>query len=136
MESTIIGELHCIHSVIKFILFFVKLQVPLVLTAEYQYFQILTDQNMEDSDVVPAPKLIEVFFQNCKGRVDHWVEPYLRLTIDRLHRTEKPYLKCLLLQVVRFTPLVFICLEHGNSNQLTCLIVVMLYYFVPMSLAF
>ncbi|KAK3145078.1 hypothetical protein QOZ80_4AG0322730 [Eleusine coracana subsp. coracana] len=61
---------------------------------------ILTDQNMEDSDVVPAPKLIEVFFQNCKGRVDHWVEPYLRLTIDRLRRTEKPYLKCLLLQVI------------------------------------
>ncbi|GJN11878.1 hypothetical protein PR202_ga30113 [Eleusine coracana subsp. coracana] len=65
---------------------------------------ILTDQNMEDSDVVPAPKLIEVFFQNCKGRVDHWVEPYLRLTIDRLRRTEKPYLKCLLLQVVRCQP--------------------------------
>jgi hypothetical protein len=60
----------------------------------------MTDQNMEDSDIVPAPKLLEVFFQNCKGQVDHWVEPYLRLTIDRLRRTEKPYLKSLLLQVV------------------------------------
>jgi len=58
---------------------------------------------MEDSDIVPAPKLIEVFFQNCKSQVDHWVEPYLRLTIDRLRRTEKPYLKSLLLQVVRNT---------------------------------
>nr|CAB3486686.1 unnamed protein product [Digitaria exilis] len=66
---------------------------------------IMTDQNMEDSEIVPAPKLIEVFFQNCKGQVDHWVEPYLRLTIDRLRRTEKPYLKSLLLQVVRTTTL-------------------------------
>uniref|UniRef100_A0ACD5U9N1 Uncharacterized protein n=1 Tax=Avena sativa TaxID=4498 RepID=A0ACD5U9N1_AVESA len=62
---------------------------------------VMTDQNMEDSDILPAPKLIEVFFQNCKGQVDHWVEPYLRLTIDRLRRAEKPYLKCLLVQVVR-----------------------------------
>ncbi|VAH31486.1 unnamed protein product [Triticum turgidum subsp. durum] len=61
---------------------------------------VMTDQNMEDSDIVPAPKLIEVFFQNCKGQVDHWVEPYLRLTIDRLRRAEKPYLKSLLVQVI------------------------------------
>ncbi|KAM0916061.1 hypothetical protein ACQ4PT_010415 [Festuca glaucescens] len=61
---------------------------------------VMTDQNMEDSDILPAPKLIEVFFQNCKGQVDHWVEPYLRLTIDRLRRAEKPYLKCLLVQVI------------------------------------
>jgi hypothetical protein len=61
---------------------------------------VMADQNMEDSDILPAPKLIEVFFQNCKGQVDHWVEPYLRLTIDRLRRAEKPYLKCLLVQVI------------------------------------
>ncbi|WVZ84840.1 hypothetical protein U9M48_031827 [Paspalum notatum var. saurae] len=64
---------------------------------------IMADQNMEDSDIVPAPKLIEVFFQNCKGQVDHWVEPYLRLSIDRLRRTEKPYLKNLFLQVIANT---------------------------------
>lgn len=56
---------------------------------------------MEDSDIEPAPKLIEVVFQNCKGNVDQWVEPYLSLTIDRLRRAHKPYLKCLLVQVVR-----------------------------------
>jgi importin-7 len=55
---------------------------------------------MEDSDIEPAPKLIEVFFQNCKGSVDRWVEPYLMITIERLQRTQKPYLKCLLIQVV------------------------------------
>lgn len=63
--------------------------------------QIMSDKNMEDNDIEPAPKLIEVVFQNCKGQVDQWVEPYLRITIDRLRRAEKPYLKCLLIQVVR-----------------------------------
>ncbi|EEC73155.1 hypothetical protein OsI_07188 [Oryza sativa Indica Group] len=61
---------------------------------------IMMDQNMEDSDIEPAPKLIEVVFQNCKGNVDQWVEPYLSLTIDRLRRAHKPYLKCLLVQVI------------------------------------
>ncbi|GAB2226832.1 hypothetical protein Droror1_Dr00008623 [Drosera rotundifolia] len=61
---------------------------------------IMADQNLEDGDIEPAPKLIEVLFQNCKGQVDHWVEPYLRISIERLRRTEKPYLKGLLVQVV------------------------------------
>ncbi|CAD5166944.1 unnamed protein product [Musa acuminata subsp. malaccensis] len=61
---------------------------------------IMSDRKMEDSDIEPAPKLIEVVFQNCKGQVDHWVEPYLRITIDRLHRTKKPYMKCLLMLVI------------------------------------
>ncbi|KAI9080651.1 hypothetical protein K1719_037408 [Acacia pycnantha] len=61
---------------------------------------IMADKNMEDSDIEPAPKLIEVVFQNCRGQVDHWVEPYLRITIERLRRTEKSYLKCLLIQVI------------------------------------
>jgi hypothetical protein len=56
---------------------------------------------MEDNDIVPAPKLIEVVFQNCRGQVDHWVEPYLRITVERLNRTEKTYLKCLFMQLVR-----------------------------------
>ncbi|GMH22887.1 hypothetical protein Nepgr_024730 [Nepenthes gracilis] len=61
---------------------------------------VMADKNLEDSDIEPAPKLIEVVFQNCKGQVDHWVEPYLKITVERLHRTEKPYLKCLLIQVI------------------------------------
>lgn len=59
------------------------------------------DKNLEDNDIEPAPKLIEVVFQNCKGQVDHWVEPYIRVTVERLRVTERPYLKCLLMQVVR-----------------------------------
>ncbi|KAM7261408.1 hypothetical protein ACFE04_008775 [Oxalis oulophora] len=61
---------------------------------------IMADKNLEDNDIQPAPKLIQVVFQNCRGQVDHWVEPYLRITVERLHRTEKSYLKCLLLQVI------------------------------------
>ncbi|KAF8079661.1 hypothetical protein N665_1010s0008 [Sinapis alba] len=61
---------------------------------------LMTDRNIEDSDIEAAPKLIEVIFQNCKGQVDQWIEPYLRLTIDRLQRAETSYLKSLLIQVV------------------------------------
>ncbi|KAE8714491.1 Importin beta-like SAD2 [Hibiscus syriacus] len=61
---------------------------------------IMADKNLEDNDIEPAPKLIEVVFQNCRGQVDHWVEPYLRITLDRLQRTEKSQLKCLLVQVI------------------------------------
>ncbi|XP_062219051.1 importin beta-like SAD2 [Phragmites australis] len=61
---------------------------------------IMRDENMEDSDIEPAPKLIEVVFQNCKGNVDQWVDHYLMITIERLRRAQKPYLKCLLVQVI------------------------------------
>ncbi|KAG9152610.1 hypothetical protein Leryth_025981 [Lithospermum erythrorhizon] len=61
---------------------------------------IMADKNFEDGDIEPAPKLIEAVFQSCKGRVDQWIEPYIRISVERLRRTEKPYLKCLLLQVV------------------------------------
>nr|CAD1836507.1 unnamed protein product [Ananas comosus var. bracteatus] len=61
---------------------------------------IITDKNLNDDDIEPAPKLIAAVLQNCNGHVDHWIQPYLIVTIDRLHRTEKPYLKCLLVQVL------------------------------------
>jgi hypothetical protein len=61
---------------------------------------IMADKDMEDNDIVPAPKLIEVVFQNCRGQVDHWVEPYLRITVERLNRTQKTYLKCLFMQLI------------------------------------
>ncbi|XP_042430616.1 importin beta-like SAD2 isoform X1 [Zingiber officinale] len=61
---------------------------------------IMSDRIMDDSDIEPAPKLIEVVFQNCKGQVDHWVEPYLKITIDRLSRAQKPHFKCLMIQII------------------------------------
>ncbi|XP_047315810.1 importin beta-like SAD2 [Impatiens glandulifera] len=61
---------------------------------------VMADKNLEDGDIEPAPKLIQVLFQNCKGQVDQWVEPYLKITIERLQRSEKQHFKCLLVQVV------------------------------------
>ncbi|KAK1425494.1 hypothetical protein QVD17_20846 [Tagetes erecta] len=61
---------------------------------------IMNDKNLEDNDIEPAPKLIAVVLQNCRGQVDPWVEPYIRITVERLHRTERPFLKCLLMQVI------------------------------------
>lgn len=65
--------------------------------------QIMGDKNFEDGQIEPAPKLIEALFHNCKGQVDHWVEAYIRVSIERLRRAEKPYLKCLLVQVVGYS---------------------------------
>lgn len=73
--------------------------------------QIMADKNMEDSDIEPAPKLIQVVFQNCRGQVDQWVEPYLRISVERLRRAEKSYLKCLLIQVVSSQLLTFMFLD-------------------------
>lgn len=75
----------------------------------FPLLQLMTDRNIEDSDIESAPKLIEVVFQNCKGQVDQWVEPYLRLTIDRLQRAETSYLKSLLIQVVRTVGVLTCC---------------------------
>ena len=63
-------------------------------------FSVMTDKNIEDHDIVPAPKFIEAVLQNCKGQVDQWVEPYLRIIINRLRRTEKKYLKELLIELI------------------------------------
>lgn len=61
----------------------------------------MSDENVDDYVIVPAAKIINVLFRNCNGRMSHWVEPYLRLTVSWLHRTEKPYLEHLLVEVVR-----------------------------------
>nr|XP_043623852.1 importin beta-like SAD2 isoform X1 [Erigeron canadensis] len=61
---------------------------------------VMNDKNLEDNDIEPAPKLIAVVLQNCRGQVDPWVEPYIRLTVERLRRAERPFLKCLLMEVI------------------------------------
>ncbi|KAH7428022.1 hypothetical protein KP509_10G071600 [Ceratopteris richardii] len=62
--------------------------------------RVFVDNNFEDHDIEPAPKLIEAVLQNCRDRVDEWVEPYLKISIERLRRTQKGYLKDLLVGVV------------------------------------
>jgi hypothetical protein len=66
------------------------------------WWQLLADEKLEDSDIESAPKLIEAVLQNCRGRVDQWLEPYLRISIERLRKTKKNYLKDLLVNVVGY----------------------------------
>lgn len=92
----------------------------------------MADKNLEDGDIEPAPKLIQVVFQNCKGQVDQWIEPYLRITIERLQRTEKSYLKCLLMQVVRVEDLgqftiVNKLLCNAHTSQTFSLVILLCY---------
>ncbi|KAG6549125.1 hypothetical protein Mapa_009351 [Marchantia paleacea] len=61
---------------------------------------VMADEKLEDRDIEPAPKLIEAVLQNCRGRVDEWLEPYLRISLERLRKTKKNYLKDLLMEVV------------------------------------
>lgn len=53
----------------------------------------LSDPELEESDVQAAPKLMEVVLQNCKGRVDQVVGPYLALALRRLPVAETAYMK-------------------------------------------
>ncbi|KAH0918937.1 LOW QUALITY PROTEIN: hypothetical protein HID58_026597 [Brassica napus] len=63
----------------------------------------MANKNIDESDLVPAPKLIGIVLQTCKGQVDMWVEPYLRITLDRLRGAEKSSFKCLLIEVIANT---------------------------------
>ncbi|CAN6829095.1 unnamed protein product [Brassica oleracea] len=61
---------------------------------------LMANKNIDDSDLEPAPKLLGIVLQTCKGHVDQCVEPYLRITLDRLRGAEKSSFKCLLIEVV------------------------------------
>ncbi|CAH8310505.1 unnamed protein product [Eruca vesicaria subsp. sativa] len=60
----------------------------------------MANKNIDESDLVPAPKLKGIVLQTCKGQVDQWVEPYLRIALDRLRGAEKLSFKCLLIEVI------------------------------------
>eukprot|EP00850_Spirogloea_muscicola_P013908 SM000097S24761 [mRNA] locus=s97:152586:160145:+ [translate_table: standard] len=61
---------------------------------------LLGDEKLEDEDVEAAPKLMESVLQNCQGRVDHWVEPYLTIAIKRLRVAKKLHVKDLLTETL------------------------------------
>ncbi|CAI5517143.1 unnamed protein product, partial [Closterium sp. Naga37s-1] len=62
--------------------------------------KLLSDDDISDRDVVPAPKLMEVVLLNCRGRVDAWLPLYLQLALTRLNKASLRHLKDLLMQVV------------------------------------
>lgn len=95
-----------VFIVLNFVKHFILPPNPIYVQKQFAFvLQMMADKNLEDNDIEPAPKLIEVVFQNCRGQVDHWVEPYLRITVECLHCAVKPYFKCLLMQVVRLSQL-------------------------------
>ncbi|XP_057436510.1 importin beta-like SAD2 isoform X2 [Lotus japonicus] len=61
---------------------------------------VMSDKNMEDNNIVTALKLIEVVLQNCRGQVDHWVSPFISITVERLRQTDKSYLECHFIQMI------------------------------------
>ncbi|CAN8254239.1 unnamed protein product [Cochlearia groenlandica] len=61
---------------------------------------LMANKNIDNSDLEPAPKLLGIVLQTCKGQVDQWVEPYLRITLDRLRGAEKSSFKCLLVELI------------------------------------
>ncbi len=56
--------------------------------------------DFHETDIICAPKLLSVVLQCCRGAVDRWVEPYVRLALNRLSTAEKRPLKDELLLVV------------------------------------
>ena len=54
---------------------------------------VLADEDLDETDVQPAPKLMEIVLQNCRGRVDAVVAPYLTLALRRLHASRSPYMQ-------------------------------------------
>uniref|UniRef100_A0A453NX75 Uncharacterized protein n=1 Tax=Aegilops tauschii subsp. strangulata TaxID=200361 RepID=A0A453NX75_AEGTS len=54
-------------------------------TAEESLNQIMMEPNLEDSDIEPAPKLIEVFLQNCKDHIPvEALDGIFKATLDLL----------------------------------------------------
>ena len=63
--------------------------------------QMLMEESKSDRDVLPAPKLLNVVLQSCKGRVDHCLPRYFELVFARVPRTDYRPLKDNLALVVR-----------------------------------
>ena len=61
---------------------------------------VLLNKEMPEAECLPAPKLLECVLQNCRGRVDDCVAPFLAVAIERLGSCQLSYLKDLLIQVV------------------------------------
>jgi hypothetical protein len=61
---------------------------------------VLTSENVAELDASEGAKLIEVVLQHCRGRVDHYLLPFLEISLMRLPTAKKTFFKILLLEVV------------------------------------
>ncbi|GJY05734.1 importin beta-like SAD2, partial [Tanacetum coccineum] len=68
---------------------------PVIVTSRQTYER----SYVQECQIAPD-NVIPYDFFDLWGQVDHWVEPYIRLTVERLRTAERPYLKGLLVQVI------------------------------------
>jgi len=61
---------------------------------------LLLNKEMPEAECIPAPKLLECVLQNCRGRVDDCVAPYLAVALERLAVAQMSYMQDLLVQVL------------------------------------
>jgi len=62
--------------------------------------KVLTNDNVMETDMVPACKMLAIVLQNCQGRVDDQVGAYLDLALGRLRLTENKKLQSNCMEVV------------------------------------
>eukprot|EP00873_Tetraselmis_striata_P029005 jgi/Tetstr1/449269/TSEL_036472.t1 len=62
--------------------------------------KVLGSADIMESEMIPACKLMEIVLQNCRGRVDSQIGPYIELALGRLRIAEKGTLKDFCVEVV------------------------------------
>jgi len=61
---------------------------------------IVTEDRNSEANIGDALKLMEVVFQNCRGRIDSLVEPILEMVVHRFTKAKKTFLKVLLVEMI------------------------------------
>ncbi|GMH35700.1 hypothetical protein BSKO_03568 [Bryopsis sp. KO-2023] len=78
---------------------FLTCKNPDYLTCMNQMIEHVVSNVDSELEVVPAPQLMEIVLQNCKGRVDECVAPYLLLSATKLQNVERSKLMVALINV-------------------------------------
>ena len=78
---------------------------------------VLADEDLDETDVQPAPKLMEIVLQNCRGHVDAVVAPYLTLVLRRLHASRSPYMQVCGRKLVTRWPVAMVVLHNTSVSR-------------------
>ena len=98
---------------------------PDYLGSAYNLMQRVFQMEVMEEDMIPGPRLMECILLNCRGHVDHYVEPFLVLACEKLVKPDiqKRIFLDLLIQVVAnalyYNPLLTIQVlqKHGVLQQ-------------------
>jgi hypothetical protein len=73
---------------------FLSCKDPDYLASAFQMVQhSLKEEDFGERDVVCAPKLLSIILQCCRGRVDHYVAPFLQVVLVKLQGAKNRTLK-------------------------------------------